>query len=376
MSNKLKIYACSGIGSTNGEQRYTYWTDNTSTLTNTQAVNTLLVRINTLYTEVIYLRPTKEQIIACLNGIDLYTVCLEAARRFAGNNERLMHAGKVIGAMFKQGVFDSDELDNRRRDEHLDDLIDQANAAFDDEQPVDGQDEEFNLWWSESIVAKNQCGLTKEEQEASQKTLASAAIKGIGEADPNWKNDGDISEYLTKAGTYFLYLYFTDEQLARLPKVFEKKRMYQQQVYNYCKSYFVGVYGSEADMKDIIRNGIIAECKDEPETICGAIASGKQKGIGISEFLLWLGVKGFIALIAAIGAVLVGIVTAICDCVYKSNVEKYAAMNKAAADKGGPGEDDYDDLDYDSTTWNGQQKNKKILYALLAGAAALFIFKK
>ena len=48
MSEKLKIYACSGIGSTDPQKPVEYFTDGTSTVSNTQAVNTILARINAL----------------------------------------------------------------------------------------------------------------------------------------------------------------------------------------------------------------------------------------------------------------------------------------------------------------------------------------
>ena len=50
MSEKLKIYACSGIGETD-KKTSAYWTDGTNSVSNTQAVNTLLAKINLAWAE-------------------------------------------------------------------------------------------------------------------------------------------------------------------------------------------------------------------------------------------------------------------------------------------------------------------------------------
>ena len=54
MAERLKIYACSGIGESAEPQQkmWDYWTDNTDCVSNTQAVNTLIALINRNYIEV------------------------------------------------------------------------------------------------------------------------------------------------------------------------------------------------------------------------------------------------------------------------------------------------------------------------------------
>ena len=76
MANRLKIYACSGIGQTE-QGTWNYWLDNTETVNNTQAVNTLLALINRNYIEVTRLRGMSDaDKIANLNDIDVYVLCL------------------------------------------------------------------------------------------------------------------------------------------------------------------------------------------------------------------------------------------------------------------------------------------------------------
>ena len=84
MANKLKIYACSGIGNEN--VRYTYWLDNTKTVSNTMAVNTLLALINRNNIEILRLvTMTNEQKLANLNDIDVYVLCC-----FANNESNIV----------------------------------------------------------------------------------------------------------------------------------------------------------------------------------------------------------------------------------------------------------------------------------------------
>ena len=76
MADKLKIYACSGIGDTGESRIFDYWTDNTQTVSNTQAVNTLLALINMRVAEVGSLSLTQDEQAECLNDIDLYAISL------------------------------------------------------------------------------------------------------------------------------------------------------------------------------------------------------------------------------------------------------------------------------------------------------------
>ena len=368
MSDKLKIYACSGIGEAEQKPTYTYWTDNTDTVSKTQAVNSLLVLINSTYTEFKYLQLTPGERLQHLNDIDLYTVCLEAAKRYTEDSDALYKAGTVIGGMISAGDFNYQELDESKRDEHLDELIEKANEAFESELLTEKQNDVFNQWWKETIVSRNKVGLSKTAQKKSMQAL-NQAVKGLGDVDESWKENKDIAQYLTKAGTYFLYLFFTDAQLSKLPKKFRVKRQYQTRIYNYCKAYFVDVYGSEADMQEIIRNGIIQEFKETPEALCAAIASGKPKGVGVITTAIVIGAKEFITILAVVAGALIAIVTAICDAVYKSNVQKYAAMERSVIEGGTPDAEDYDGLEFGDDGLFGKESNKS--WWLLAGAGVL-----
>lgn len=349
MSGKLKIYACSGIGTTDPEQPFTYFTDGTSTVSNTQAVNTLLAKINSLYIEATMLNGiSKEDRLDLLCDVDVYSVALEAVKQYAGNEDKIYRAGQVIDLMIHDGLFEYDEMDGDKRDEHLDELIQKFNELLNDGQPIQYANADFMNWWIENIIGRNHVGLDKEEQDITKKTLKKFAcqIKGIGTIDPNWQKDPNIGNYLLNAGTYFLYRYLSDAQIAKLPAIFKFKKNYQNRIYNYCKAYFVGIYGSEAEMQSVIRSGIIKEFKNTPEQLCATIVkTGKEpEKVGSVTVAAVLGAAEIVKIISICAAVLIAIVAAICDCIYKSNTAKYASMEKAIIDGGVPDKTDYEGM--------------------------------
>lgn len=388
-SNKLKIYACSGIG--NAEYSNTpiaYWTDNTNTLSNTQAINTLLARINLLYISVSRLQGvTPEQRIEYLNNIDMLCVCLDAAKRFKDDNEGLEYAGGVIYKMVMGGMFEFDNLNTDARDTHLDELIAYANEQYNDRTPIANINPEFMQWWQETVVSRNKVGLNFGQQQNARKALKKSAetIKGIGAVDwsqygdPEWINNADLAELLTKGADYFLYTYFTQAQLNKLPYIFKLKQKQQMRTYNYCKSMFVDIYGSEEEMQMIIRAGIIEAMEDEPENICDGIASGKTKSIGSAAVFTFLGLTGkaaveaLVAIITAALSALVAIVSAICTCVQSVNVAKYGALDKEVIQESVPNADDFDGIEFDGTN---RDSSSKLLTIAAIGAGLLLLLKK
>ena len=121
MAERLKIYACSGIGDAQQSGEYQYWLDDTDTLENTQAVNSLLIKINGEWIKATcYRNLSKAKRLQALNLVDLYVVCLDAAKKYANNPDMLHKAGLVIGAMSSEGLFSCDSLNMNERDEYLD----------------------------------------------------------------------------------------------------------------------------------------------------------------------------------------------------------------------------------------------------------------
>ncbi len=379
MSNKLKIYACSGIGNAEYSNTPTaYWTDNTNMLTNTQAINTLLARINLLYISAARLQGvTPEQRIEYLNNIDMLCVCLDAAKRFKDDNEGLEYAGGVIYKMVVDGMFEFDNLNTDARDTHLDELIAYANEQYNDRTPIANISPEFMQWWNETVVSRNKVGLNFGQQQNVRKALKKAAetIQGIGAVNDvdwskytkndNWMKDPQLFEWLTNSAEYFLYTYFTQAQLMKLPAVFAEKRIKQLKTYNYCKSLFVIEFGSEEEMQMVIRAGIVNLFEAEPEDVCAEIASGKRSISGIGDL------NAIVDVIKFVFEAVVMIVQAICSCVASVQASKYGALDKEVIEESNASEEDFDGIKFD-----GNKKDNSKLLTLAAIGAGLWLLLK
>ena len=233
--------------------------------------------------------------------------------------------------------------------------------------PVEGASMEFMAWWKENVEDRNTVGLNFGQQQNVRKAMKSA-VSGIGVVDESWKQNADLAEYLTRGSEYFLYTYFTDEQIKKLPTVFKAKRSKQLRTYNYCKALFVDVYGSEAEMQEIIRAGIIDYFSVTPEDVCADIVAGKREAKGVGQ----IATEIIVALISAAVTVVVAIITAICEAVAKTNVAKYGALDAQIVETSVPDPDDYEGLDMGSTSQSG---NSWIKY-LAIGAGLLLLLKK
>lgn len=379
MAGKLKIYACSGIGGT--EKRFVdYWLDGTNTIENTQAVNTLLVQINALRIDAMRTANLpQDEYINLLNEIDWRCIALDAAKRFYENPERLLYAGKVISAMARDGRFEYTETDEEKRKSHLEELLIIAEQYYIDQPSLQWDDQNWQGWWEKYVMKRNRYGLDHEQQQRAIKQLVKSAeqIKGIGEVDERWKENKDLSEYLLHGGTYFLYTYFTDEQLLKLPDVFTVKRKTQMNIYNYCKGCFVDIYGSEEEMQLIIYQSIKDQFGQTPEWICNKIITDGKLPDGMGEVItatttavVW-GVTEIIALISAILTFLGTIIVAILQFVSDREKNKYGKVDIDAAKAGTPNPEDFDGLDYP-----GKQSGSNNYITLGIIGIALFLLLK
>lgn len=373
MANRLKIYACSGIGQTE-QGTWNYWLDNTETVNNTQAVNTLLALINRNYIEVTRLRGMSDaDKIANLNDIDVYVLCLHAAQKLNRTWKQLENAGYVINSMLERGDFNCDSLDNTERDAHLDLLFDKFEQGINED--IQAAESDFMIWYRQNVIERNKNGLTEKQRTAIKNTLKKP-ISGIG-INPDWQKNKDLQEYLLNGGTYFLYTYLTDAQMNQIPsrnkRIFKAKKEKQLKTYNYCKSLFVDIYGSEEEMKEIIRAGIINEFKETPEQICAGFVKG-EKPVGF-VFLGLAGaaaVKALIEVLSVVCTLLAAIITAICKCVADTNVAKYGRLDQDIVNTSVPIPDDIEGLE--NTGLNKSKNNSWITWAI-AGVGALLVLK-
>ena len=328
MANRLKIYACSGIGSDLKLPKVTFDNYGTKTTDNTQAVNTILIRMNGCRVRLENVDLKSEERSELQAQLNVYKDCLDAARKYAGDNSGLAKAGE--------------EIKNRW-----------------------GLGSDFSEWWRNTILVRNKYGLDTQKSALTKSAIKRAkAISGIGELD--WRDNEELTEYLTKGSEYFLYLFMSDEQLKRLPFAVRNKKAKQKQTYNYCKALFVDVYGSEAEMVDVIRDGIIQYFKGAtPEEICERIANGEK----VSGPITWT-VEGIVAIVSACLSFIAGVIAAICTAVKESNKARYAAVNQKTVEESIPNPDDWDGLSINKT------KAGMSWLPLVAIGAGLLIFGK
>lgn len=363
MADRLKIYACSGIGSNDS---YEYWRDNVNVLRNTQAVNNLMVSIDSNLSD-INLGVNNNRAIELLNEIDLYTVSLLCAQDYSGDIEKLDQCGKILCTMVMRGDFNFNSLNSEERDEHLDQLFATLSESLNNGS-YEYQDKSFKDWWESNVIALDKVGMSESDcvlfEECLFNALPKKMRKVIKRNSSIATDDPNIGKYLRKSGNYFLYTYFTNQQLARLPYVFTKKHHQQKRIYEYVKSFYVGVYGTEEAMKKEIRNGIVNEFKKQPEAVCAYIAS-KSKGVG--DF----GITEIISLIAAIAPIIVAIISGVFDYVKSKSVAEQQSLDKQIIE-----DNTMDEKDYSVENFNFGGIDNKLIF-IGAGLLGLFlIFKK
>ena len=343
MSERLKIYACSGIGETNVVKEWI--SEGTTAADNTQAMNTLLADINLTVTRLRFPNTmTDSEIRAAYSWLDLYSICFYYARLYRNDSESLAEAGKCICKLVEENAFVSDEFAAEWHDERVNEIIDVVDNMMSagDAPEMSGS---FKNWFTEKILGGNVVGLNE--------------VSGVGATVT--KDYGDLNKYLYDGGTYFLYLYIPEEKLSELPYVFRKKRRKQQEVYNYCKKVFCkeygGIYGDESTMQKVIRTGIIEDFQGEmPEQVAARIVNGES----VNDALI------ISAIISAIATVLVAVLNLIINYATAVAVAKYAVP--ADPDSGCPEGEDM------STLGKVKKSIKDYWMWLVAGAAALFLF--
>lgn len=368
MSNKLKIYACTGIGAATQPDRYNYWLDNTSSVENTQAVNNLLRMINHEVIQINYLDLPESDIRGALRRIDVLAVALYYANEFKDNAEELEHVGRIIGRMCATGVFDFESLDNDERDEHLDEIFDQVASALnkDEEGKIS---ETFMEWWEENVTSRNKRAFSEQEAKQITAILAANPIRGIGAVD--WSQNKDLAQYFNDCGGYFLYTYFTDAQLKRLPYLFTRKAKFQRARYNECKELYAQMGGSEEEMRQVISDGIITQYKETPEQVCADIIAGAEKSgkIGLTE-------QGIIAIVTAVITAVISAILGIVKVIANKKKKELAAVDQAAIEANGAYPEDFEGLTLDNNGLSALFSGTSLWVVIGLGAGLLWFMNR
>lgn len=353
MSNGLKIYACSGLGSLGigtAQRDFKYWRDNTSTIRNTRAVNGLLAEINSIAATLQYGEDlSKKELLHLLNLIDLYVVCLQAAKTYKDNE--LQRFGNIIGKYVEDGAFDYASTDDAKRDEHLDTLFLEIETLF-----LNGENytihNAFIDWFTKDIVNENYKGLTEMEQ-----THAEEVLQSLGDGSISGTN-GDPSDYLHNCGGYYLYQFMDESKAKKLPYVIYKKWKKEQEVLKYVHSEYDKLMAPEAVDK-IIYTGVCEQYKHTPEYVLEKLT----KGEGVGE-----AVAAIITAIATLISVILSALGMVLSFVAQVVQAKYAEPTDP--NSGVPEDTDWGEDELQKT------EDKKILKFGAFGLAALWLISK
>lgn len=130
--------------------------------------------------------------------------------------------------------------------------------------------------------------------------------------DSGWMRNETLRKYLgtSKDGgcaEYFLYIFIPDSDLAKYNATIYKKRQGQLKTYAYVRELFVGHdYGTEAQLLDIIRNGIEKTFGSPVETVLSEIRLGKREGVGLAT-------EAIIAIISAVVSIVLAVISGVIE---------------------------------------------------------------
>lgn len=204
------------------------------------------------------------------------------------------------------------------------------------------------------------------------------ACSGVGAVSPaqrvsqdiensGWMRNETLRKYLgtSKDGgcaEYFLYIFIPDSDLAKYNATIIKKRKQQLKTYAYVRELFVGhQYGSEAEMKDVIRRGIEKTFGADVETVLYEIQTGKREGIGLP-------VEVIVAIISAVTTIVLAVISGIISYCQGVKIAQYTAPTFQELEASAPASSDF----------TSNVRKKGMLWAAVAGVALLVVgaFKK
>lgn len=200
------------------------------------------------------------------------------------------------------------------------------------------------------------------------------ACSGVGEvntpqrvaqriADSGWERDATLRKYLGTSNDggcaeYFLYTFIPQEELGMYNATIYKKREQQLKTFAYVRELFVGYnYGTEADMKAIIRKGIESTFGVPVGQVLMEIRTGKREIVGDPTIIA--------AIISAVVTIVLAVISGIIEYCKSVKVAQYTAPTYQELEDSMPA----------ATDITGGTKKKGLLYAALAGVA-YFLIKK
>lgn len=199
-------------------------------------------------------------------------------------------------------------------------------------------------------------------------STAQRVAKRIADSS-GWERNETLRKFLGTSqegggAEYFLYTFIPQEELGKYNAIIYQKRKQQLKTFVYIRELFVGYnYGTEEDMKAIIRKGIETTFGSSVEDVLDGIRNGENKGIGIP-----LTASAIAAIVTAIVSLIIAVVTGVIEYCKSVKVAQYTAPTFREIEDSAPAATDFT---------SNSKKNAFALFAI-AGAAILLIrkFKK
>lgn len=182
-----------------------------------------------------------------------------------------------------------------------------------------------------------------------------------------WYRNETLRKYLgtSKDGgcaEYFLYIFIPESDLAKYNATIYRKRQGQLKTYDYVREMFVGLnYGTESDLKAIIRRGIETTFGAPVENVLAGIRGENSKGVGPV-----LTATAIVSIVTAVLSFVVAIVTGVLEYCKAVKVAQYTAPTYQEVEDSAPAPGDIK---------NSKKGGNFLLFGALTGAA-LLIFGK
>lgn len=255
----LNIYKISGVGAIRDNGKYKVWTADTVEPENTVAFNYLLSEVNVLCAES-DVTADKSKEAEILNNVDLYIICLEALTYYQSDKDKypLEYLGLVISEMVADNLFVADFVDDERRADNLDILINEFESRL-NENLTGESDEQFNEWWSSNIVAYDYNYVTPEQLER-YKNIISEKVGRTADGDPE-----TMAEFVADAGPAFLYMFIPDNEVDKYNSIIRYRRKIEIDRNRKWVVRNMGAAYNKQTIDNYLRAGVIAEYNMTPE---------------------------------------------------------------------------------------------------------------
>ena len=180
-----------------------------------------------------------------------------------------------------------------------------------------------------------------------------------------WEENKTLRKYLSSSNNggcaeYFLYLFIPEDLLPDYSAAVIRKRKLQKKTYDYVLSIWTDLnYGTEQELQSVIVDGIEETFEAPIDLVLEDIRTGKREGIGIATEIV-------VAIISAIVSIVLAVVTGVVEYCKTKAAAKYTAPSYSELQASVPESTDI--------IGNGKSTNNTTWLWLAAGVGALMLF--